>query len=93
MSTPRKQLGTTIHLRAPLSQLVTKRKPEQEGLPLVEEGQQRWGQPCLLWEGKFQSVGAATEKALSHVRTKCTCEGGRAERKGPPVDLNMQAGS
>ena len=41
----------------------------------------------------FQSLGAATEKALSCVPTKCTCESGGMEIKAYPNDLNTQTGS
>ena len=37
---------------------------------------------------EFQSLGAATEMALSCVPSKCTSEGGETEQKASPDDLS-----
>ena len=49
--------------------------PKEKGLCPLAEGQQRWGQAGLQWEGVPESKGAATEEALSNVPHKTHLQG------------------
>ena len=93
-NTPKKVKALTYNnTLTPFPRSLKESLPEKKGLGLLAEGQPKWGQPGLQWEGVPESLGAATEKAVSCIPTKCTCEGVWTDRKASPDDLNTQAGS
>ena len=63
-----------------------------ESLPACRRTAKR-GQAGLQWQGVPESKGGATEKALSYVPIRCTCEAGGIDREASLDDLSTQAGS